>query len=300
VSAPLKRVLVTGVSGFLGRYVALSLRHQHAVLGLYHSHGIALDACQVARLDVTDVEAVRVACSAFRPDVVVHTAAWGDVDLCERHPDEAHRVNVQGTESIAQGAAEVGAKLIYISTDQVYDGGRGHYTEVEAPHPLMVYGWTKLQGEHRAAAICRDTVILRLALMYGWGTPTRLNFVDWLIQRLRVGQEVPLFVDQYRTPLYVGQASEVIGRLISGPEIRGTFNLGGAERINRYGFGLKLCEAFDLPRALLKPTAMDSAAGLAARPRDCSMNSSKLASLLQIVPLTVAEGLRVLRQQRGG
>ena len=294
----MQRILVSGVSGFLGRYVALSLKDHHAVLGIYHRHGIALDACQLARLDITDVEAVRQTCRAFRPDVVVHTAALGDVDLCERHPEQAHRVNVQGTEAMAQGAAAVGAKLIYISTDQVYDGRHGHYTEAEAPHPLMVYGWTKLQGEYRAAAICRDAVVLRLALMYGWGTPTRLNFIDWLIQRLQAGQEVPLFVDQYRTPLYVGQASEVIGRLISMPAIGGMFNLGGAERINRYAFGLKLCEVFDLPKALLKPIEMDSALGLAARPRDCSMNSSKLGSLLQIMPLSVAEGLRILRRQR--
>jgi dTDP-4-dehydrorhamnose reductase len=296
----MKRILITGVSGFLGRYVALSLKDHCAVLGIYHSHAVGLDACQLTRLDVTDAEAVGMTCRAFRPDVVVHTAALGDVDACERHPDEAHRVNVQGTEAIAEGADEVGAKLIYISTDQVYDGEQGDYADADAPHPLMVYGRTKLEGEHRAAAICRDTVVLRLALMYGWGTASRLNFVDWLVERLRAGQEVPLFVDQYRTPLYVAQASAVIGRLIDAPEVRGTFNLGGAERINRYAFGLKFCEVFGLPKALLKPTQMDSASGLAARPRDCSMNSSKLSSLLQIVPLTVEEGLRVLRQQRGG
>jgi dTDP-4-dehydrorhamnose reductase len=140
-------------------------------------------------------------------------------------------------------------------------------------------------------------VILRLALMYGWGTSTRLNFVDWLVQRLRTGQEVPLFVDQYRTPLYVVQAAEVIGRLIDAPEVQGTFNLGGGERINRYAFGLTLCEVFDLPDTLLKPIEMGSTTGLAARPRDCSMNSARLSGLLQITPLMVEEGLRALRRQ---
>ncbi|MGH8067397.1 MAG: SDR family oxidoreductase [Candidatus Entotheonellia bacterium] len=296
----MKRILVTGVSGFLGRYVATTLKDHYAVLGTYHRHAIALDECMLTRLDVTEVEAVRTTCREFRPDVVVHTAALGDVDACERHPDQAHQVNVQGTESIAEGADEVGAQLIYISTDQVYDGGQAHYTEADAPHPLMVYGCTKLEGEHRAAAICRDTVILRLALMYGWGTPSRLNFVDWLVERLRAGQEVPLFVDQYRTPLYVAQASEVIEQLIDAPEVRGTFNLGGGERLNRYAFGVKLCEVFDLPKALLTPIEMGSAGGLAARPRDCSMNSAKISSLLQIMPLTVEEGLCVMRQRRGG
>jgi dTDP-4-dehydrorhamnose reductase len=143
-------------------------------------------------------------------------------------------------------------------------------------------------------------VILRLALLYGWSTATRLNFVDWLVQRLQAGQEATLFVDQYRTPLYVVQASEVIGRLVDAPEVRGTFNLGGGERLNRYAFGLRLCDVFGLPKALLKPIEMRSTTGLAARPHDCSMNSARISALLQITPVTVEEGLRAMRQQRSG
>jgi dTDP-4-dehydrorhamnose reductase len=296
----MKRILVTGVSGFLGRYVALALKDHHAVLGTYHSQAIVLDTCELTRLDLTEAEAVRATCREFRPDVVVHTAALADVDACERHPDAAHQVNVQGTEAIAQGAAAVGARLIHISTDQVYDGVKSYYDETDIARPLMVYGWTKLEGEHRAAAICHETVIIRLALMYGWGASTRLNFVDWLVQRLQAGQEVPLFVDQYRTPLYVVQASEVIGRLIDAPWVRGTFNLGGGERLNRYAFALRFCEVFDLSKALLKPIEIGSIAGRAARPRDCSMNSAKISTQLQIMPLTVEEGLRAMRRQHGG
>ena len=293
----MKRILVTGGSGFLGRYVTLALKNRYTVLGTYHSQANGLDTRELIRLDLTEADAVREAFTAFHPDVVVHTAALSDVDACERHPEAAHLVNVRGTEAVARAAVAVGARLISISTDQVYDGVKGHYDETDVPQPLMVYGRTKLEGEHRATAICQHTVILRLALMYGWGTSARLNFVDWLVRRLRERQEVPLFVDQYRTPLYVVQASEVIGRLIDAPEVQGTFNLGGGERINRYAFGLTLCEVFDLPNTLLKPIEMGSATGLAARPRDCSMNSVRLSGLLQITPLTVAEGLRAMRRQ---
>jgi dTDP-4-dehydrorhamnose reductase len=295
----MKRILVTGVSGFLGRYVAATLKDHYALLGTYRRHATVLDAGELTRLELTDVEAVHATFREFRPDVVVHTAALGDVDACERHPNDAYRVNVQGTEAIAQAAVAVGARLIYISTDQVYDGIKGYYDEADVPQPLMVYGRTKLEGEHRAAAICHDTMILRLALLYGWGIPTRLNFVDWLVEQLRAGREVPLFVDQYRTPLYVVQAAEAIGQLIEASEVRETFNLGGGERINRYMFGLQFCEVFDLPEALLKPIEMSFTGGLAARPRDCSMNSSKISSRLQMVPLTVEEGLRAMRQRRG-
>jgi dTDP-4-dehydrorhamnose reductase len=294
----MKHILVTGVSGFLGRYVALALRDRYEVLGTYHSHATALEGCELCRLDVADAAGVRATLRTFHPDVVVHTAALGDVDACERQPNDAYRVNVQGTEAIAKAALEVSAKLIYISTDQVYDGVRGDYGEAEAAHPLMVYGRTKLEGELRAATICQDAVILRLALMYGWGTNTRLNFVDWLAERLRAGQEVPLFIDQYRTPLYVAQAAETIERLIDTPEARGLFNLGGGERISRYAFGLKFCDVFNLSKGHLKPIEMPTTAQLAARPRDCSLSSAKITALLQMRPLTVEEGLRVMRRQR--
>jgi dTDP-4-dehydrorhamnose reductase len=296
----MKRILVTGGSGFLGRHIMLALKDRYTVLGTYHSQAHLPDACELIRLDLTEEETVREAFMDFQPDVVVHTAAMSDVDACERHPEAAHRVNVQGTEAIARAAVGVGAGCVYISSDQVYDGVKSYYDEADLPQPLMVYGRMKLEGERRAAAICPHTVILRLALMYGWGTSTRLNFVDWLVRRLRAGQEVPLFIDQYRTPLYVVQASEAIARLIDVPEVQGTLNLGGGERINRYGFGLRLCEVFDLPHDLLKPVEMGSTMGLAMRPRDCSMNSARISRLLQITPLTVAEGLRAMRQQNGG
>jgi dTDP-4-dehydrorhamnose reductase len=299
-SIRMKRILVTGVSGFLGRYVTLALKDRYAVLGTYRSQAIGLGTCELTRLELTEAQAVQTTFTEFRPDVVVHTAALSDVDACERHPDTAHRVNVQGTEAIAQAAVAVGARLIYISTDQVYDGAKRYYDEADVPKPLMAYGRTKLEGERRASALCPDTMILRLALMYGWGTSIRLNFVDWLVQRLRAGQEVPLFVDQYRTPLYVVQASEAIRQLIDAPEVRGTFNLGGGERINRYAFGRTFCEVFNLPLDLLKPSEMGSTTGLAARPRDCSMNSTRISALLRITPLTVQEGLRAMQRQPGG
>jgi dTDP-4-dehydrorhamnose reductase len=296
----MERILVTGVSGFLGRHVALRLRDRHRVVGTYREHALTLDGCVTRALDIADPAGVAALCRELQPDVIVHTIALSDVDRCERDPDVADRVNVQGTAHVAQAAADVGARLIYISTDQVYDGANGDYNETDTPRPLMVYGRTKLEGERRATAICSDVVILRLALMYGWGSPTRATFIDWMVARLRAGQELPLFIDQYRTPLYVVQGAEVIGRLIEAPEIRGVFNLGGGERLDRYAFGIKVCEVFDLPQRYLKPIEMAAVGPTTPRPPDCSLNSAKISALLQITPMTVEEGLRAMKQQRGG
>jgi dTDP-4-dehydrorhamnose reductase len=293
------RILVTGVSGFLGRHIALRLRGRHRVVGTYREHALTLDGCITRPLDIADRDEMAAFCREFQPDVIVHTIALSDVDRCEREPDAADRVNVQGTAHVAQAAAEVNARLIYISTDQVYDGANGDYNETDTPRPLMVYGRTKLEGERRATAICGDVVILRLALIYGWGSPTRTTFIDWMVARLRAGRELPLFIDQYRTPLYVVQGAEVIGRLIEAPETRGVFNLGGGERLDRYAFGIKVCEVFDLPKKYLKPVEMETTGSIAARPRDCSLNSAKISSLLHCRPLTVEEGLQAMKRQQG-
>jgi dTDP-4-dehydrorhamnose reductase len=292
------RVLITGVSGFLGRQLARRLQGQHALLGTYREHAVALDGCATAALDIADADGVRALCRDFRPEVIVHTAVRGDVEHCQRHPEEAHRINVEGTAHVAQAAAAVGARLIYLSTDQVYDGEKGPYDERDAPRPLMVYGRTKLEGEQRALALCADTVVLRLALMYGWGNPSRPTFTDWMLARLCAGQEVPLFVDQYRSPLYVGQAAEAIARLIDRPAVRGVFNLGGGERLDRYSFGLKLCAVFELPTQLLRPVAMATVSPTTPRPRDCSMTSAAIGALLGLRLLSVEEGLRAMRPQR--
>jgi len=293
------RILVTGASGFLGHHVALHLRDRHEVFGLYLAHPVALEGCSLARLDLTDEGSVHGFLEEVRPDVIVHTAALGDADRCERHPAEAYLVNVRGTENLVQGAVRIGARLVYISTDLIYDGTKGDYDEEDEPRPLNVYAETKLLGEQRAVALCKQTLVLRLALMYGRGSMARSSFTDWLFDRLAKGQEVPLFADQYRTPLFVGQAAEVIGRLIEKPEVSGIYNLGGGERVSRYEFGLKFCEVFNLPKGLLKPIAMEAFGYAARRPKDCSLNSSKLSTLLNIRPLTVEEGLEEMLRGQG-
>jgi dTDP-4-dehydrorhamnose reductase len=294
-----QRLLITGVSGFLGRHVALHLKDQHLVVGTYHEHAVALNGCETRRLDITSREHVAALCHAWHPTTIVHTAALGDVEHCERYPEMAYQVNVQGTANMAQAATDIGARLIHISTDQVYDGTQGHYDETAAPQPLMIYGHTKLAGEQQATAICPHTVIVRLALMYGWGNSMRVTFSDWMLARLQAGQEVPLFVDQYRTPLYVGQAAEAIGRLIETPGVQVLFNLGGGERLDRYTFGRRFCEVFGLQEKLLKPIEMATVVSATARPRDCSLNSAKISALLRIRLFTVEEGLRAMQRQRG-
>ncbi|MGH8059378.1 MAG: sugar nucleotide-binding protein, partial [Candidatus Entotheonellia bacterium] len=136
--------------------------------------------------------------------------------------------------------------------------------------------------------------------MYGWGRGARPTFSDWLVGRLQAGEEVPVFIDQYRSPLFVGQAAEVIGQLTQAPEVRGVLNCGGGERLSRYDFGRTFCDVFDFPHSLLRAIEMDTLNQAAKRPRDCSLDSLKLSDLLHIKPLTVREGLERMKRERVG
>ncbi|HWC39456.1 MAG TPA: dTDP-4-dehydrorhamnose reductase [Acidimicrobiales bacterium] len=140
------RVLVTGAGGQLGR----DLVEDFAANGGGKAHEVV--AADRARLDVTDRDAVLQAMGAFRPDVVVHAAAWTAVDACEADPDRAMAVNALGTRHVAEGARLVGAHVCYLSTDYVFDGRASRpYTEWDEPNPLSVYGRTKLAGERELA-----------------------------------------------------------------------------------------------------------------------------------------------------
>lgn len=312
----MKKILITGASGFLGWNLALSFCEGTAlhtptpslpacgegkgyrVFGTYHTHPIEVEGCRMLPLDLADGQAVRRLLADIKPDVIIHTAALTNPDACERDRGLAFRVNVKGTEHLVRFAEKIHARLIFISTDIVYDGLRGNYAEEDPPNPLNYYAETKLKGEELVAEGCEDFAILRPSLMYGWGNGINRSFTDWMWGSLTEGKEIGLFTDQHRTPLLVHQALEVIRGAMEDPRVKGLFHAGGGERINPYEFGLKFCEAFGLPQGLLKPIEMEGFNYLARRPKDCSLNSSKIAALLGVRLLSIEEGLQWMKQEK--
>ena len=164
-------------------------------------------------LDLADGRAVHRLLAETKPDVIVHTAASTNPDDCERDRGLAFRVNVKGTEHLVRFAEKIHAKLIFISTDLVYDGLRGNYAEEDPPNPLNYYAETKLKGEGLVARGCEDFVIFRMSLLYGWGNGINGSFTD------------------------------------EDPRVKGLFHMGGSERTNRYELGLRFCEVFGSRRS---------------------------------------------------
>lgn len=289
------KILLTGGSGFLGWNFCKTLRFKHEITALYFQHELFLERCQFLKVDIRNRANVLEIVKKIQPDVIVHTAAITSVQLCDQDRDLAYSVNVEGTKNLLDAGAEINAKFIYISTDLVYSGDGSFFTEDTPPDPKSYYAQTKLEGEEIVRQY-DNYIILRLALMYGWGNVFTNSFSDWLHTELRAKRKVKAFADQFRTPIYAVDAVMAIDELISKDIKNDIFNLGGSERISRYEFAMKFADTFGYSQDLVVPVPMDSVKTYLAGAKDCSLNISKIQSVLSFKLKNVDEGLNAMKR----
>ncbi len=292
----MKKLLITGVSGFLGWNLFHFLAGRYSLLGTYGRHRVESGAGETAALDIRDGAAVERVCRAFSPGVVIHAAAITSPAKCMRDREEAWAANVGGTENVARAARDLAARIIFISTDRVFDGRKGDYAETDAPGPLGQYGKTKLAGEE----IVRETVpghlILRLPLMYGAPSPCSESFIGFMLAGFREHTRIDLFTDQYRTPLYVEDAGRGMELILEDDKLTGLYHLGGPERINRSDFGYRMADRFGFDRSLINPVRMAERPHSPPTPLDASLNSEKFFRTTGFRGRGVDAGLSALRK----
>ncbi len=271
------KVVVTGASGLVGGRLVPALRAAgHQVTGTFHQRGPTAEAERP--LDLCQRGAAARLLAEERPDLVVHAAAAANPTECELDPDRARAVNVDAVDALARSVRDCGARLIHLSTDLVFDGGRGPFTEEDEPAPLSVYAQTKREGERRALA-SGVALVLRCALVFGQSASGTRTFNEWILERARAGEPIPLFNDEYRTPI----DDRTLGRIVSGcleVDLRGTRHCGGGERLSRFEFGRRVAEVAGLSLDGLESTSRLAVEAVPARPEDVSLDSGKLAAEL--------------------
>jgi len=269
------KVAVTGATGFLGARVCAKLAEKHDVVGAYLSSSpIPLEGVRWRRLDITDPGGVRDFFIEQRPEALVHAAAISGMGACYNKPDEAERVNVIGSKNVAEAAGEAGAYVVYFSTDMVFGGERAPYTEKDPPDPVSVYGRTKLEGE---LMMPPSACVLRLAISYGKSLiPGTRTFFEKSLKNLREGEETVLFVDEWRTPLWANDLARLVALIID-KRPGGLFHVGGLHRMTRYDMGNEACRVLGLDASCIKPVRREEVASPEARPRDLSLDTSRLA-----------------------
>ena len=291
-------LLVTGSNGLLGSRLIRQALGTYRVVAL--SRRLAAnhysDCFEFRQVDIRDAAAVLELCREVQPRAVLHTAAMTDVDACEQSSQEAWDVNVRGTENVARACRSVEARLVFLSTDYVFSGADGPYSEEDQPHPVSVYGRTKLAGERLVADICADHCIARTSTLYGYQEGARPNFVTWLVDRLRQGEAATVVTDQISSPTFVDSLAEMVLAMASG-DAHGLYHSTGAEWLSRYDFALRIARCFGLDADLVRPGVTASLRQPAQRPRHSGLRTSRVIEELGVRPLTVDEGLAALRAQ---
>ena len=260
------RILIIGASGFIGQYVSnrLTKTATHDVYGTYWSRSPTDDAIAWLRVELTDTTALEEAFAAARPEVVLHLAAMADVGAAERERERATAVNVTGTSTIAQLCEQYGARLVFVSTEYVFDGKRGYYREDDTPSPTTHYGQTKWEAERTVMELASRWSILRTSIVYGWPAPGKRNFAPWLVQRLRSGQPYRGPTGVYRTPVYVEDLAEGIARLVE-EDFPGIHHVAGRDWVSMYDFAVEVARSFSLDRELVIPVSPADPAATDAR-----------------------------------
>lgn len=288
------RLLVTGSMGLVGATLVLAASKRYEVVAGSRRPIIEFPCVESVELDLASDESIAAAVSAARPTVVVHCAAETRVDWCEDHPDETIRVNVEGTARLGRAAALVNARLVYISTDSVFDGTRGAYVEEDEPRPLNVYARSKWLGEQAVRREAPDHLIVRTNL-YGWNVSPKVSLAEWILGRLRRGEEVPGFRDVIFSPLLVDDLADILLHMIA-RDLKGLYHLGAPDAVSKYEFARALAREFGLDRNLVRPASIASAGLRAARPLVTNLNPAKAEAALGRAMPPVAKGLRRLRR----
>lgn len=246
------KVLVTGAQGQLGRdLVALSQ-------GMAHVQGYSRQ-----ELDITQLHQVREQIQAYQPDVIIHTAAYTNVDRAESEPDQAYAVNAWGTRNVALVAQEIGAKMIYISSDYVFSGqGNKPYIEFDRPAPTSVYGKSKLAGEELTRSLCPKHFIVRTSWVFGkYGH----NFVKTMLKLGQKQSEISVVSDQIGSPTYTVDLAQFLMQLAKS-EYYGTYHVSNQGYCSWYDFAEAIFAKYqqdvkvisittkDFPRPAPRPT----------------------------------------------
>lgn len=283
--------VVTGATGFVGEHLTRLLIAQGEDVVAVGGKNALMGVGRSVRVDLTDRGAVVELVREVRPWAVVHCAAATDVAYCQREPEAARQAIVGATVHVVAALREgaPGARLLALSTDLVFDGESPPYSEGSPVGPVNVYGVLKCEAE---ASVLESPggLVLRSSLVYGPATTYRVSFLGWIVDSLRRKQPLGLFHDEVRTPVFVGDLCGAILRLVREGQT-GLWHCGGGERLDRATMGRVVCQALGCSEGLIQPQSRAESTYPAVRPRDVSLDSTKLWGYLGAAPIGFATGL---------
>lgn len=273
-------LLVAGASGFLGRTLALeALASGRRVTGSVNRHAAAdQPGLAVVTADLTVPSAAKRLLRHLEPKWVVNCAAVANVDECERDPERARALNVELPRALAAACAEAGVGLVHMSTDSVFDGERGNYSEDDEPAPVNVYARSKLEGERAVHEVLPAALVLRTNFI-GVSPSRSVGLADWIASKLESGERIRGFADVMFAPLLVNELARLVLAAIDS-ELQGLYHASARDACSKYDFGCRLARALGFDSTLIDRATLADAKLTARRPLNTSLSSSRLERAL--------------------
>lgn len=292
----MKNILITGANGLMGQKLCQHFASSFNTIAtdIQPDSFVSIPNLSYQTLDITDGRSVDFHVRQNKPSIIINAAAYTDVDGCEIHKDTAWTINVGGVRNLIRVCQDHEIKLIQLSTDYVFDGENGPYSEDDPPNPVGFYGQTKLNSERVIQDSGIDFAIVRTNVLYGFGENVKKNFLLWLLEKLSAGEKLKIVTDQFNNPTLADNLSECILEMAQ-RDISGILHIAGSEYLSRYDFAMKVAKKFGHDTSLISPTTTESLGQQAKRPSHGGLKIEKAQNLLKTKLLNIEEGLDQIR-----
>ncbi|MCX6170465.1 MAG: dTDP-4-dehydrorhamnose reductase [Ignavibacteriales bacterium] len=293
-----KRILIIGSNGMLGQRLAEFFRSDDKIELLCASveNESLIPEVNYKQLDIRQKNEVREIILNFFPDFVINTAAYTNVDKSETDKETAWKINVNGPENIAHYCWTIDAHLIHLSTDYIFDGKNGPYTEVDKPCPISYYGRTKLASENSIRTSGVRFTIIRTNILYGAAKFGRNDFVKWVLTSLSSGQTIRIVTDQIGNPTYIDDIVSAINK-VTEFKMEGIYNIGGIEMLSRFDFTQRIAGYFNLDKKLILPILTKDLNQPAHRPLKSGLITLKAETELEYKPKSIETSFQLIKNE---
>lgn len=270
------KLLITGASGFLGYHLLAKAVSEYDCIALGHQRLPEKDGVKALKADLCNYRELGDLIEELQPDMLIHAAAMADTAQCEKNQEASYALNVEATLNLGGICADLRIPMVFTSTDLVFDGKKGNYTETDTVNPLNRYGEHKAMAEEQLLRVYPEALIGRLSMMFGERAAGEHNYLQQLLRQLEQGLRPKLFFDEFRSICGAYEAARAL--LYFAGKQSGLLHLAGPERLSRYEFGLRVCRSFGFDESLLEPCSSDEVNTGSKRPKDVSLDVSKAAA----------------------
>ncbi len=286
---------ITGASGMLGTALIKRLSRSHKIFATSRRKGVEGENIHWECFDLTAVKILERWMEKSDLDVLIHCAAIVNVDMCEENTKLATELHFETTRVISDYLNDNNGRIIYISTDSVFDGKKqGSYDEFDLAEPINVYAKTKFLGEGPVRSI-KKGLVLRTNII-GWAQGSKASFAEWVLNSLINATPLNLFDDVHFSPLHVDFLASVVEEIIDRP-VYGLYHCGSRDSITKYDFGKQMAELFQVSEAKIKKVSLNEKTFKARRPKNMALNTNKLSSILKCDLPCVLDAIALMKQQ---